>query len=207
MEHEVDRPFGPSPSGSRREWFLWLSLIAVVVISRAPNLVFDPRFWAEEATVYFSYARQSGALASLLFIPTGYPSYLNLSVNVPATLAASLLPLRSAPLVTTILGFVVQLTPFVLVFFGRSRIWELDLSDFSSPPFFSSVRRRQGEVWLNSTNSQVFCGIIGVILLCERTDDQHRVVRWLYRGLLVFLLLVWSVHGLPGTRLHSQDSF
>lgn len=178
------------PDGSRREWFLWLSLIAVVVISRAPNLFFDPRFWAEEATVYFSYARQSGALASLLFIPTGYPSYLNLSVNIPATLAASLLPLHSAPLVTTFWAFVMQMTPFVLVFFGRSRIWETRAQRilvaaillFGPPAVI-------GEVWLNSTNSQVFAGITGVILLCERTDGRSKALIFGYRAILILCAL------------------
>jgi len=186
----VDVPAPAHDADRRRERLLWLTLIVVLVVSRAPNLVLDPRFWAEEATMYFSYASQSGFLASLLFISTGYPSYLNLSANVPATLAANLVPLGVAPLVTAFWAFLVQLIPFVLVLFGNSRIWvtrpqRLLVSTILlfGPPVTT------GEVWLNSTNSQVFCGIIGVILLCERTDDQHKVVKWLYRTLLVFCSL------------------
>jgi len=174
----------------RRERLFWLTLIAVLMVSRAPHLVLDPRFWAEEATMYFSYARQSGVIASLLFISTGYPSYLNISANIPATIAANLAPLSVAPLVTTWWAFLIQLIPFVLVLFGNSRIWvtrpqRLLVSALLlfGPPVVT------GEVWLNSTNSQVFCGIIGVILLCERTDGQTRVVVWLYRALLVFCAL------------------
>jgi len=189
-EKTIDVPGSAQDRGSRREWWLWLTLIAVLVVSRAPNLVLDPRFWAEEATIYFSYARQSGFLESLLFISNGYPSYLNLSANVPATLAANLVSLGVAPLVTTIWAFLVQLIPFGLVFFGNSWIWVTRPQRLLvaavllfGPPATAC------EVWLNSTNSQVFCGIIGVILLCERTDDQHRVVKWLYRALLVFCSL------------------
>ena len=186
----IDGPPTAIKVGSRRERFLWLTLIAVLMVSRAPHLILDPRFWAEEATMYFSYARQSGIIASLLFISTGYPSYLNFSANVPATIAANLAPLSFAPLVTTCWAFLIQLIPFVLVLFGKSRIWvtrpqRLLVSALLlfGPPAVT------GEVWLNSTNSQVFCGIVGVILLCERTDGQNRVVVWLYRALLVFCSL------------------
>jgi hypothetical protein len=140
--------------------------------------------------MYFSYARQSGILASLLFIPNGYPSYRNLSANIPATLAANLVPLGVAPLVTTFWAFLVQLIPFVLVLFGRSRVWVTRPQRLLvAAVLLFGPPAATGEVWLNSTNSQVFCGIIGVILLCERTDDQHKVVKWIYRALLVFCSL------------------
>lgn len=189
-ENTIDVPCLTQDCGSRWERLLWLTLIAVLVVSRAPNLVSDPRFWAEEATIYFSYARQSGILESLLFISNGYPSYLNLSANVPATLAANLVSLGAAPLVTTIVAFMVQLIPFGLVFFGNSRIWVTRPQRLLvAAVLLFGPAVTTGEVWLNSTNSQVFCGIIGVILLCERTDDRHRGVKWLYRGLLVFCSL------------------
>jgi hypothetical protein len=186
-EAAIENSNSPPASESRRERVLWFVLIVVLIVSRAPNLLIDPRFWFYEAMTYFEHARQNGVLSSLLFISTHQPSYLNLSVNIPATVAAHLIPLRSAPVVTTIWAFLVQLVPFTLVLFGTSRIWikrhhRLIVCSILlfGPPVIS------GEVWLNSGNSQVFCGIVGLLLLCEDTRNSSRQRKWLYLGLLTF---------------------
>jgi hypothetical protein len=174
-----------------RDWRpVLLALIAVVIFSRAPNLILDPRFWFYEATTYLAYARQNGVLASLFFVSTREPSYLNLSANIPALLAAKMVPLKAAPAITTGWAFVIQMVPFALVLFGRSWIWVshrqklvVCLLLLFGPPVLNA------EVWLNSGNSQVFCGLIGLLLLCEDTRDLAAGRKWLYFLLLVFCTL------------------
>ena len=117
------------------------------------------------------------------------PSYLNLSANIPSLIAAHAVPLSLAPAVTTVWAFLIQLLPFAVVLFGDSRVWtslrhRLIVSGvlLFGPPVLN------GEVWLNSGNSQVFCGIL-VMLLCEETDNISHFRRWTYIALVAFCVL------------------
>jgi len=162
-------------------------LVALLIVSRAPNLVFHPRFWAEEGTTYFAYALQNSLSRSLFLVSADHASYLALSTSVPATVAAHALPLELAPCATTLSSFLIQLAPFVIVLLGRSTLWKTlgqramtCLVLLFGPPLVNP------EVWLNATNSQVYCGIIAVVLLFEQTEGRRTWVVWSYRVMLGF---------------------
>jgi hypothetical protein len=167
-----------------------LIVIAAIILSRAPNLVIDPRLWIDEATFYYAYASQHNLIRSLLFVSTDYASYLVLAANIPATAAAHVFPIQLAPAVTTLWAFLVQIGAFAIVLFGKSLVWRTNGQRIAvcglllfGPPLVHP------EIWLNSTNSQVFCGVIGVLLLCERTDGRSSRAIWLQRAALLFCAL------------------
>src|SRR5690349_9841021 len=93
---------------------------AGLIIARAPALFSAPRLWAEEGTRYFPTAFHKGWLPSLLQVQHGYYA---LWPNLAATLAARLVPLASAPLVTTLFAFAAQLMPVALILWGRGPLW------------------------------------------------------------------------------------
>ena len=140
-----------------------LVLIAVAAtIGRQPALFGSPRFWAEEGTLYFSYAWTHPWYETLLYRPAGY---LTLYTAAAAALAAGLAPLRAAPFVTTMLGFVAQTLPIVVIAASRSSIW-------------GGIRRPLGiaivllgaitdEIWVTTTNSQFYMALTAFLLLLE----------------------------------------
>lgn len=175
MTSSTVEPEGPPPDtdgAAERPWVL--ALLAAVLLARAPVLAYAPRFWAEDGTVYFAYARLHGLLESLLLVPTtsGPAGYLNLAANLPAWMAASLvsrewLPLEWAPLVPTFFAFALQLLPVALVLYGNlpalARPLQRRLAAVLlvvSPPLLA-------EVWGNATNSQIFLGLAATLVLSE----------------------------------------
>lgn len=183
-----------APNRVQGEESAWvLGLLAVLALARAPSLLISPRFWAEDGTVYFAYARSHGLLESLFLVPTtsGPAGYLNLAANLPAWIAAHFVPLEWAPLVPTIFALVIQLLPAWLVLQGRLPAFPCPfqrrlaaLVMIVSPPLLS-------EVWGNATNSQVFLGLAASLILAESTED------WTSRdfGLRLGILALASLSG------------
>ena len=77
----------------------WFAVLTVVAATRAPHVLLNGRFWAEEGTIHFAHAFAEGGIGGLTFIDQR-AGYLNIVPNV-GTWLASLVPLSVAPLVTT----------------------------------------------------------------------------------------------------------
>jgi hypothetical protein len=84
-------------------------------VLRLPEIVVEPRFWAEEARVYFLYALTHPAADALLAPHQGYYS---LVPNL-ATWLATLVPLPRAPEVTTAVALAVQTLPALVAALGQ----------------------------------------------------------------------------------------
>ena len=166
---------------------IFLGLLVAAHIVRAPGLFVDPRFWAEEGTVWFQHAVTHSAPSNLLFIFRD-SGYLNLFVNLSAELAslwASFFGLQYAPAVTIVCALAVQLLCFVLILWGRSRLtdawWKRILA--CCIVLFSPVA--VGEIWLNTINSMTYLGLIAFLLLFQDPDGWSARKRWTVRGVLV----------------------
>lgn len=166
----------------------WLLLCAVFVALRAPLLLITPRLVAEEASVHLAYAMSHGALRNLLLVPTSeYPAgYLNFAANLATTLAANLFPLELAPYVTTAVAFAIQMVPFSIVLWGRSLFWNTPRRRIACCLVLLLSPAVHPSVWLSVLTSQVFCGLIAFLILCEDMDGATPRRRWTYRALLVF---------------------
>jgi hypothetical protein len=162
---------------------------AIIIVARAPVLFSAPRLWAEEGTRYFPTAFHKGWLAALLQVQHGY---FALWPNLAATLAARLVPLTSAPLVTTLFAFLAQLIPVALILWGRAPLWPhlrarlLGVALYLLAPV-------AGEVWLNTINSQFYFVIITALILNEPAEARLTPRELIYDGLLALAGLTGPV--------------
>lgn len=167
--------------GRRHLEELALLLISVlIIIFREYSLFTKPRFWAEEGKVYFSYASSHSFLSVLLKTHAGYYSLFS---NLAAVLASRLVPLEKAPLVTTILAFLVQCLPLLIVIWGNSTLWN---TTFKKAIMIAIIlfTPLSGEIWLNTVNCRAYFSLCTVLILCER-DYANQIKKNFYRALLV----------------------
>jgi len=166
------------PSSSRVVSGLLFVMALALVVLRAPQLLIEPRFWAEEGSVYFAVAQRAPLLDSLFHLHKA--GYLLLSTSLPATFAARLLPIEWAPAVTTWAAFGVLAAALAIVAFGRSYLWDSPLRRAVACAILLLAPSNLGEVWLNSTNSQVYCGVVSLLILCEdlRGASRRRIAAY-----------------------------
>lgn len=159
-----------------------------LLVYRAPELLWMPRFWAEEASLFFATAFEQGFWSGLFNIPVYTAGYISLLANLASSLA-TLVPLEYAPFVNTYFALLFTLIPVALLLWGSSYLWDSawqKLLAASMVILISANISAPHEVWLNVTNSQVFCGVISAVILFERLQGLSLKARWLYRGLLIF---------------------
>ncbi len=114
----ADQPAGRDGLGWR--WQLAVFFIAVVVIvSRRPDALFNPQFFAEDGTVWFANAYTMGWLQSLFHSQNGYFQTLP---RLAASLALAA-PLRYAPLIMNLIGIAFQVLPVSLLLSWRCSNW------------------------------------------------------------------------------------
>jgi hypothetical protein len=137
---------------------VFVGLLAIA-ISRAPYLLMRGRFFAEEATAYFVHAKRGSA-----WFIGDHVGYIYAFCNASAWLAARV-PLEQAPLVTAwlSLGVVAAIVwaalslPSILLPTAGTRIAAAALLVVG--PLAMPV------AWLNTTNIQVYLGILALLLL------------------------------------------
>jgi hypothetical protein len=168
---------------------LFLIFVLFLIFYRAPTLLLEPRFWAEEASVFFRYAYSHGFLESLIFVPKRTAGYFLLVANLPTAVAAHCFPLEYAPFVTTYWALLIQLLPFVIIVWGASYIWDSLSRKIAACFIILFAPSATGEVWLNTINAQVYCGIISLCIVCENLQQLSKIRTVLYRSLLVFCCL------------------
>jgi hypothetical protein len=160
-------------------------ICAGIVALRAPNLLTYPRFWAEEGSFYFSFTYTHHFLQSLLFVDWR-AGYLNAIASISAGVAAHLSSLESAPAVTLIASFIVQIIPFTIIAYGRSKAFRGIAKKLVACGIFLFAPHVIGEVWLNTINSQIYFDLIAILILIEDLERASALKRWAYRILLAF---------------------
>jgi hypothetical protein len=166
--------------------FLMVIFALLITYFRYPRYFLQPRFWAEEGSRHFAFSYSHNWLIALFHPQIGY---LNFWPNL-ATLLAAILPLESAPLVTTLMAMLVQLIPIVLILWSESTFWKGWLRKLVGILVFIFVPLSQ-EVWLNTINSYNYFAIITFLILLE-DPPASPTRRWIYRTLLILA-------GLTGT--------
>ena len=164
------------------------------MVLRAPVLLFEPRFWAEEGTRYFSFAWAAHARgdwwASLVNLPTSISvGYYALWPNVASTLAAAV-PLEQAPRVTTLFAFAVQLAVVAFWLWSRHDLWPARWQKAVGAAVLV-LAPLSAEAWLNTINSQFFLVVLTLVVLFARTDT--RAVRYAGRAALAVASLTGSL--------------
>ena len=173
-------PPGALPDGLRPGLVALLLLAAAAfLVLRAPRVLLEGRFWAEEGSVYFASALAGGPSALL----RPHQGYLNLATNL-ATGAAALpfVPLEAAPRVTVLAALLVQLLPAFLLLTRRAA-WLPSPSARLAAAGLALLARPSDEVWLNSANAHFFLAVAAAVLLATRPGTEGR---WSEPALLAF---------------------
>lgn len=160
---------------------------AVGICVRPALLLRSPRFWAEEATVYFEHARAVG-VAALASPHLGYYSFFS---NLAGVLASLPRP-EHGPWVTTLLALAIQLIPVGLVLAGRIAFLRTPGRQLLALAAII-VASPSDEVWLNTINSQFHLALACALLLLESEGEPSWLGRWARRGLLVLAGLTGPV--------------
>jgi len=157
----------------------------LIIYWRAPRLIYEPRFYAEEGTLFFSYA-----FANPFFLALFSPSltlsigYYNFYANLSTTLAANLVPLEYAPFITMLFALFVQFIPIMIILKGKSVLW-----DSTEKKIFSILiylfAPSSGEIWLQTINSQFYFCLITFMILLENQSRTDEFKSWWYRILLL----------------------
>src|SRR5271165_1590961 len=144
----------------RRFILLYAVLIVAAIISRRPDALLHPQFWAEDGAVWFMDAYNSGAIHALS-VPIGgdFQTFPRLAAAI-----ALVFPLSLAPLVMNILAIFVQALPptFLLTerfaYLGSQRI-RLLMS------FLLLAVPTSFEVHANVSNSMTFLALLAFLVL------------------------------------------
>lgn len=176
---------------SRRAAWLIFGAALVFAVARAPQLLLEPRFFAEEGAVYYAVALREPVLDALFHLPPHRIAYLALSATLPATFAAKLMPIELAPFATTYAALAAVLIALALIVFRPSLLWSDPTRKAVACAIVLLAPSSLGEVWLNSTNSQIYFGLISFCILFE----DLRQASW--RRIALYALLV-SFCGLSG---------
>lgn len=162
---------------------LLVVLAGVATVLRSPELLLDsPRLWAEEGRVYLSDALNRDPAVALTNAHMGYYS---LSANAAAALAAHTVDLENAPFVTAWIALLLQLAPVVVIATSAARPWGTPLRKAVAIALLLAVA--QGEVWLNTVNSQFFLAIGAALILVETVEGGAAVCNCWGRRVLLAL--------------------
>jgi hypothetical protein len=165
---------------------------AAALVLRVPEVVLEPRFWAEEARVYFVYALNNPAGSALLAPHQGYYS---LVPNL-ATWLATLVPLETAPAVTTAAALLVQFVP-VLIVATSTAAWSRDPGRLIVTVLVVLLVGAAGELHATTTNSQFHLALAAAVIFVEFTSDQPPM----RRTLLILVLVLGGITGVQATLL------
>ena len=163
------------------------AIFIAAIALREPYLLQHPRFWAEEGFVWFQYASSHSLVQSIFFV-NPLSTYFNLAINVAAILSAIVAArfgLEYAPLVTTIYAFAIQALAIVLILFCKSRLFDSTWKAVAGCLIVLFAATSKDELWLNTTNSMSFLGLIALLLLFVEMEDWPAWARWGERVLLL----------------------
>lgn len=175
--------------GLETSWFLWLVVVVLSTIKMRAYIP-DGRFWAEEGKYFYGEISSRDGLSGLFYL---FNSHLEFMTNLVVWLS-TLVDFETAPRVTTLLSWVLQLLPIALVIHYR------DLLKLSFPRtlffvFAVSAIPQSAEVWANSINLHFhFALLTGIIAILPVISPGQA---WLFRG----LLLLAGLSGIPANAL------
>jgi hypothetical protein len=156
-------PTPPDPPLEGVGWRMQLLLFllgALIVISRRPDAITNPQFFAEDGTVWFADAFRMGFWRTLILPDAGY---LQTFPRLVAGFAA-LVPLLYAPLLMNLVGIVVQVLPVNLL--ASPRLNTLGgLSFRMLLAFFYIAIPNSREIDVVITNAQWHLALIACLLV------------------------------------------
>ncbi len=157
-----------------------------IIVARDPNLFITPRFWAEEGAYHFANSYHLPWAQALIKTEQGY---LNFWPNFATVIASRAVPLEQAPLVTTLMAFLVQAVLGAWIVTTPAAIGARIYQKIAMLLIVLFVPL-SGEMWLNTVNSMEFFCVLTFLILIEPA------AKFSFRGAVGYGLLLLA--GLTG---------
>ncbi|MFS0516258.1 hypothetical protein ACEYW6_16310 [Nostoc sp. UIC 10607] len=160
-------------------------LAFIVIISRRPDAILNPQFWAEDGTVFYAQAYNNGIINSL-FSP--YAGYLHAVPRLTAVFSI-FFSLKSAPLVFNLIAIIIQILPVTLLISSRFSKLIPNINYRIAISFLYLVLPGCYEVHANVTNAQWRIALL--IFMAIIAKSSHILVN-------LFDLVIILIGGLTG---------
>lgn len=164
----------------------------LATVYRLPEILAEPRFWAEEARVYFVHALNVPTLDALIAPHQGYYS---LVPNL-ATWLGTLVPLERAPVITTGIALAVQVLPALVTALGRGP-WVDTPAKRITAVLTVLLVGAAGELHATSICSQFHLAVLTAVIYFE-TETRPGP---LHQAVFALLLIVCGMTGVQSIML------
>lgn len=163
---------------SRSKWFFIIWCI-IMIIFREPNLIIQPRIWAEEGSIFYSWATNHSFIENFSSALVGYYTGFNFFV----AFLQSLFPIDYIASISTWVGFLIQLIPIYIILNTDHPIWNRYYKKVILVIFYLLIT--PPELMLNTTNSHFIFGLISFQILVIPTENLTNYQKWFFRVLLL----------------------
>ena len=164
-------------STSNHYWFysaLSLLVFSALILFRYPAYVTEPRIVGEDSIYFETFFHLESWKG---FDALVYPSYYSLFSRLAGFLS-SLVEMESAPTIFTWFGFLILITPILILFFTDCKYWD-SLQKKIVLSLFLIFSCSTGEIWLTSTNLSSILPI-GTFLILLDDNLVNRTKRIFY---------------------------
>jgi hypothetical protein len=148
----------------------------LLIVLRAPTLLLHPRIWAEEGTIFYQFALHHSSYDIFTAVHVGYLTLFN---SIVSTLQAKLFSVESAAIVSTYIGFLVQLIPVYIIVFTTNKFWDNPLKKIICMLIVIVVMAP--ELWLNTTNSHFIFGLVTFLIMIISANQLSVIQKHLFR--------------------------
>ena len=160
---------------------LVLMLGSIILIAfREPALLLYPRLWAEEGCIFYQFALHHSLYE---IFTTAHVGYLTLFNSIVSALQAKIFSVENAAIVSTYMGFLVQLVPVYIISFTNYKFWDNPIKKILC--VLTVIVVAAPELWLNTTNSHFIFGLITFLILIISANEISKFQKYFFRILLI----------------------
>jgi hypothetical protein len=175
----------------------FLSVVIYFILSyfRSSEIITQGRFFAEEGSVYWSYALSNSAFNLIQYVPV-IQGYICFNCNLQIYLS-TFVPTHFAPLVTVWTSLFISLLPSFFFLKLTEKVYKKEFRVLASITILFLPSLNLLEVFANSINSQVYLAISCFIILLYGLKDK-KLLKTQYTVLLIsFFSTYYSLAFLP----------
>ena len=168
--------------------FLKIFLIFLILLSyyRSPFIFINGRFFSGDLTYHFLSSNLS-FFDSLTYVDFS-PRYMLLISNISSLISSRLFDLKHAQYVSVYLCFLIYLRIFYQILFKNSYLFKKNYQKYLGALICLVAPVMSFEIWLNVINLQVYLGILGLVILFTKEEENNYID--------YFLLIIGALSGI-----------
>ena len=177
-------------------YFFSIVIYFILIYVRSPEIITNGRFFAEEGSVYWSYALSNTAFNLIQYVPV-IQGYICFNCNLQIYLSTFVSTL-SAPLVTVWTSLFIALLPSFFFLTLTEKVYKKEFRVISKYNYtFFALPKLIRSFLANSINSQVYLAISSFIILLYGLKDK-KLIKSQYTVIIIsFFSTYYSLAFLP----------